>query len=131
VELVFAADHHRRRRARARSTRRPWPAPSAWPQRWAVAGSLPGEPGGIAKRAQVAASPTRKRWLVYGVGRRALAGHRHRRDVLDAVQQERTGFKRLTKQKEFLDGELRSYAQDRADIDALKEWEAGTIPLAG
>jgi hypothetical protein len=95
-------------------------------QRWAVAGTLPVNLA-VPKRTQVAASPTRRRWLVYGVAAGLLLATCVG-GMYWTISNKRGQVLRLTKQKDFLESELRSYAQDRADIDALKEWEAGTIP---
>lgn len=95
-------------------------------QRWAVTGSLPVNLA-IPKRTQVATSPTRKRWLVYGVAAGLLLACGIG-GMYWSLNNRSRQVQRLMKQRDFLDNELRAYAQDRADIDALKEWDAGTIP---
>jgi len=95
-------------------------------QRWAVTGSLPVNLA-VPRKTQVTVSPTRKRWLVYGVaaGLLLVCGIS---GMYWSLSNKSRQVQRLTKQRDFLDNELRAYAQDRADIDALKEWDAGTVP---
>jgi hypothetical protein len=94
-------------------------------QRWAITGGLPVNLA-VAKKAQVRVSPTRRRWLLYG----AAAG------LLLAVgigamyitlSGRRSQIQKLNVEKMKLDDELRALAQDRADIDGLKEWDQTTI----
>jgi hypothetical protein len=95
-------------------------------QRWAVAGGLPVNLA-VPKKAQVSVSPTRKRWLIYGVaaGLVLLVGVGA---MYMTLANRKSKVLELTKAKSTADDELRMVAQDRADIDAMKEWEHGTIP---
>jgi hypothetical protein len=95
-------------------------------QRWSVAGSLPVNLA-VPKKSQVSASPTRQRWLLYGTAAGLLlacsiGGMAYALNTKSRQKQQ------LTDRQIYLDGQLRIYAQDRADIDALKEWDQGTIP---
>jgi Tfp pilus assembly PilM family ATPase len=96
-------------------------------QRWSVSRSLPVNLA-FTKKAHAAVSPTRRRWLVYGVAAGmllalAIGG------MYTALANRKTQIQELTKVKNKLDEDIRFYAQDRADIDGLKEWEQASVPL--
>jgi hypothetical protein len=95
-------------------------------QRWAVAGSLPVNLA-APKKSQTSASPTRRRWALYGTAAGvllvcAIAGMTY---TLNTKSQQK---QQLIRRQSDLEGYLRAYAQDRTDIDAFKEWEQGNVP---
>ena len=94
-------------------------------QRWTSLGRLPINLA--APKKQAASSPTRRRGLLYGLA----AG------VVLAVaigimywtlDKQRSQIADRTRAGKKLDEQLKNLAQERADIDALKDWEQGSIP---
>jgi hypothetical protein len=93
---------------------------------WALTGGLPVNLA-APKKAQAQASPTRRRWVVYGSVAAVLlvallAGMYYDRS------KKRAELTALTLQKNDLEDQLRKLAQDKADIDDFKAWEQTTIP---
>jgi hypothetical protein len=95
-------------------------------QRWAVAGSLPVNLA-VPKKVQTSISPARRRWLLYGTAAGLLLvcaiGA-----MFYTINTKNRQKQQLVNQLNNLESELRSYAQDRIDIDALKEWDQATLP---
>jgi hypothetical protein len=96
-------------------------------QRWAVAGSLPVNLAVAKKKAQAAVSPTRRRWLVYGIAAGLVAAVGISVMYMTLADR-KSQIAKLAIKKGEIESELRALAQDRADIDALKEWELASIP---
>jgi Tfp pilus assembly PilM family ATPase len=95
-------------------------------QRYAVARSLPVNLA-VSKKVQVSVSPARKRWLLYGVAAAVIllfgVGA-----MYTTLSKRKAMVAELTKEKVDLDADLAFYAQDRADIDGLKDWDQSAIP---
>ena len=96
-------------------------------QRWAALGKLPINLA-APKRMQAAGSPTRRRGLLYGAAAAlvliAAIG------VMYWTLGKRTAqITELTRAGKKLDEQLKSLEQERADIDAVKEWDQGSIPM--
>src|SRR5262249_46623505 len=72
-------------------------------------------------------SPTKRRWLAYGVAAALLLcigiG-----SMYAVLASRRNKIQQLTQEKNRIEEDLRFYAQDRADIDAFKEWDQTSIP---
>jgi hypothetical protein len=95
-------------------------------QRWSVARSLPVNLA-VAKKTQTAGSPTRQRWLVYSVTAGLLLAAAVG-SMYYVLSVKRGQIQKLTLERNRSDDDLRALAQDRVDIEALKEWQQGTIP---
>ena len=104
-------------------------------QRWSVARSLPVNLA-ITKKVQVTVSPARKRWLVYGVAAGLLIalfvgpfGVKNVGGMYYVLAKRKAEIKKLVAEKNEIDDDLKLFAQDRADLDGLKEWENSAIPV--
>jgi hypothetical protein len=95
-------------------------------QRWAVAGNLPVNLA-VPKKVQVTVSVGRKRVLVYGVAAGLLLATGIGAMWM-TLSSKRSQIMLLVREKANLDDDLRRVAQDRADIDGLKDWEQGAVP---
>ncbi len=95
-------------------------------QQWASQGRLPVNLA-APKRSQAGGSPARRRWLVYGIAAGVLLALGIA-SMYYTLSVKKGQIARLAKEKTQIEEDLRFYAQDRADIDALKEWEQGAIP---
>lgn len=95
-------------------------------QRWSLARSLPVNLA-VAKKVQVAVSPTRKRYVLYG----AVAGLMLAFGIgamYMTLSKRKTEVAKLNKEKQDVEDDLKRYAQDRVDIEGLKEWDQFAIP---
>src|SRR5262249_28092969 len=90
-------------------------------QRWAVARRLPANLG-VPKRARAVASPARRRTLFYGV-LGALVLTCAIGAMYYTLSAKRAQILKINAEKNKLESELKTFAQDRVDLDALADWE--------
>jgi hypothetical protein len=95
-------------------------------QRWAIARSLPVNLA-VARKTHAPISATRRRGVFYGVVAglilvSAIAG------MYATLANRRSKIDSLNREKFSLEEDTRLLAQDRADIDGLKDWEQTNVP---
>jgi hypothetical protein len=95
-------------------------------QRWALARSLPVNLA-VAKKVQVSVTPGRKRGVIYGALAAlvlicAIGG------MYKSLSNRKAKIADLINQKNDVEKDIKMLAQDRADIDGLKEWDQTRIP---
>ncbi len=96
-------------------------------QRWAVGGGLPVNLAVPRKTQAASMLPGRRRWLAYGVAAGLLLAVAIG-TMYSTLSNRKTQIQKLAKEKKDLEKELSYYAQDRADLDGLKEFEQASIP---